>query len=377
MALVTASSTPSMKVSDIDLHDDKDLVFHNSFLAAVIALITVVGVLGNSFVVLLFSLSRQLQTVTNIFVVSLTLSDLVGCAALSLDAVALLWLGGWPLPHWVCQMVGAVTLVAFKASIVHLALISVNRFYVITRPKVQYLRIYSRRNMAIMVGLAWMAPLLAIVLPPMLGFGRLGYNADNHFCVFDGTKLQLRIMYAIEEVLFVITFSIISTSYLRIYVFVTRQHRNLMRFFYRNSSISATPRQHQTNMQITIDRREIEITKNLFIVVCAFFVCILPHTLCLFVEKCYLTYFKYTAVIYSINSCINPYIYCFKQPVFRQVSECVLKRQWSKIPKPSPWLQNILKSPQLNDLSTADVPVRATPAQTADARSSDAESRLT
>ncbi|XP_041473031.1 melatonin receptor type 1B-A-like [Lytechinus variegatus] len=328
-------------VNMTDPYDNRVLVITNYILATVICMVTIIGVLGNSFVVLLFALSRQLQTVTNIFVVSLTLSDLIGCATLSLDAVALLYLRGWPLQDWVCKMVGGVTLIAFKASIVHLALISINRLFVITRPRIQYLRIYRRRNVVLMVAFAWLSPLSMIVLPTSLGFGRLGYNTENHFCVFDGTRLQLRIMYVIEEILFVVTFCIISFCYFKIYIYVTRQYRNMTQFFLRRSN--KVPASNKKKMLSNIDKREIEITKNLFMVVCAFFICILPHTICLFAEECYLYYFKHTAVIYSINSCINPYIYCFKQPIFKQVSLCVVRCRWSEIPKPSAWLQRLLK----------------------------------
>ncbi|XP_793828.1 melatonin receptor type 1B-B-like [Strongylocentrotus purpuratus] len=341
-------------VNITDPYDNRGLVITNSILASVICIVTIVGVLGNSFVILLFALSRQLQTVTNIFVVSLTLSDLIGCATLSLDAVALFSLRGWPLQDWVCKMVGAVTLIAFKASIVHLALISINRLFVITRPKIQYLRLYRHRNVVLMIGVAWLAPLTAIVLPPTLGFGRLGYNSDNHFCVFDGTRLQLRIMYVIEEVLFVITFCIISFCYLKIYIYVTRQYRNMMQFFLRRSN--KAPASNKKKMLSNIDKREIEITKNLFVVVCAYFICILPHTICLFTEKCYLYYFKHTAVIYAINSCINPYIYCFKQPIFKQVSLCVVRCRWSEIPKPSAWLQRLLRRTRERGLSCTPTP---------------------
>ncbi|XP_054763381.1 melatonin receptor type 1B-A-like [Lytechinus pictus] len=346
-------------VNITDPYDNRVLVITNYILATVICMVTIVGVLGNSFVVLLFALSRKLQTVTNIFVVSLTLSDLIGCATLSLDAVALLYLRGWPLQDWVCKMVGGVTLIAFKASIVHLALISINRLFVITRPRIQYLRIYRRRNVVLMVAFAWLSPLSMIVLPTSLGFGRLGYNTENHFCVFDGTRLQLRIMYVIEEILFVVTFCIISFCYFKIYIYVTRQYRNMTQFFLRRSN--KAPASNKKKMLSNIDKREIEITKNLFMVVCAFFICILPHTICLFAEECYLYYFKHTAVIYSINSCINPYIYCFKQPIFKQVSLCVVRCRWSEIPKPSAWLQRLLKRSRDRAPSSTPTPNFNTP----------------
>ncbi|XP_071501267.1 melatonin receptor type 1A-like [Diadema antillarum] len=329
----------TLRVSIYDPYDDLELVISNSVLACVVALITITGVLGNSFVILLVSLSRQLQTVTNVFVVSLTLSDLIGCGMLSLEIVALLNLDGWPLPEWVCQMAGGSCVISFTVSVVHLALISVDRFILITRPKANYLRLYNGRNIIMMVACAWLAPLLSTVLPTSLGFGRLGYNAKNYLCLFDGTKLQLRIMNIFGLILFFTSFSIIS-CYVRIYLYVRKQHRNLLKFYKEKPEKSPEPQ--SSNMRMTIDKREIEITKNLFMVVCGYFICVLPHSFCVLFESCYVKYFKFTAVVYTINSCINPFIYCFRQPLFRHISLCAFRRRWSDIPKPSPWLQRLV-----------------------------------
>ncbi|XP_071493184.1 melatonin receptor type 1B-B-like [Diadema antillarum] len=333
----------TLRVSIYDPYDDFELVISNSVLACVVALITITGVLGNSFVILLVSLSRQLQTVTNVFVVSLTLSDLIGCSMSSLEIVALLNLDGWPLPEWVCQMTGGVCVIAFIASVAHLALISFDRFVLITCPKTRYMRLYNGRNIIMMIAFAWLAPFLSIVLPTSLGFGRLGYNANNHFCVFDGDKLQLRVVNIFGAVIFATAFSVIMSCYVQIYLYVRKQHRNLLKFYRDKPDKSVT--QHgseSSNMRMTIDKREIEITKNLFFVVCGYFVCVLPNSVCVLTESCYLKYFKFTAVVYSINSCINPFIYCFKQPLFRHISLCVFRRRWSDIPRLSPWLQRLM-----------------------------------
>ncbi|XP_071501268.1 melatonin receptor type 1B-B-like [Diadema antillarum] len=323
-----------------ETYDDLELVISNNILACVVALITITGVLGNSFVIFLVSLSRQLQTVTNVFVVSLTLSDLIGCGMLSLEIVALLNLDGWPLPEWVCQMTGGVCVVAFTASVAHLALISFDRFVLITCPKTRYMRLYNSRNIIMMIALAWLAPFLTIVLPTSIGFGRLGYNAENYLCLFDGTKLQLRMMNIFGAVLFSTSFSIIISCYVRIYLYVRKQHRNLLRFYEGKSEKSLEPQ--SSSMRMTIDKREIEITKNLFMVVCGYLICVLPNSFCVLFESCYMKHYKFTAVVYSVNSCINPFIYCFKQPLFRQISLCVFRRRWPDIPKPSPWLHRLV-----------------------------------
>lgn len=332
---------------------------------------------------------------------SLSITDFLGCSMLPIQVYTFVdFANGPPVPAWVCRMCGAICLIAFKSSVCHLALIGINRYVVITRFRAQYLRLYSVRNVLFMVIFAWTFPTLLIMLPPAVGLGHLGYNAGNQLCVFDGTPLQLRIIYILEEILFGLSFIIIVGCYFRIYVFISRHHRDLIKVYSKrerssggfsvpdcitevtettdvepstssnvyldvgtnspSSRKSVTPKIYSISVKSRAERkkrrrtassqemhkvltkREIDITKNLFMVVCCFFFFVFPHILCLTTDKCYNTHFKYTATILVINSLTNPLIYCLKHPTFREVSSCLFRGDLAGIPKPARWLKRLL-----------------------------------
>ena len=88
------------------------------------------------------------------------------------------------------------------------------------------------------------------------------------------------------------------------------------------------------------DHLETKITKNMLIVVICFFVCIVPIML-IYCTRITLspTVELYLYVSFSIHCCLNPLIYAWKHPIFRQVFRCLLSRDLRAIDQPSRWLR--------------------------------------
>ncbi|XP_041457551.1 G-protein coupled receptor moody-like [Lytechinus variegatus] len=86
---------------------------------------------------------------------------------------------------------------------------------------------------------------------------------------------------------------------------------------------------------------EAEISKNLFLVVCAVVVSIVPFVICLSLSSCQEP-FIYTVVIICMGSCVNPIIYGFRHPHFRPVFASVLSCRLADIPQPSALARKIL-----------------------------------
>ncbi|XP_030847087.1 G-protein coupled receptor moody-like [Strongylocentrotus purpuratus] len=151
-------------------------------IASILCLVTVVGIIGNSHVVLAVLLCQKLRSSTNWLVVNLGMADLVTCLFLPFNVVAMLSKNGWPIAEWICVMTGGVTLTCLGTSIISLALIAHNRWVLLTRPRYTFYSIYSRRNIVAMVILSWMYPLLLVIVPPMAGLGKLGYSENYKTC---------------------------------------------------------------------------------------------------------------------------------------------------------------------------------------------------
>ncbi|XP_071507699.1 G-protein coupled receptor moody-like [Diadema antillarum] len=87
---------------------------------------------------------------------------------------------------------------------------------------------------------------------------------------------------------------------------------------------------------------ETDITKNLFLVVCAFVIIIVPFTICFALPSCQEP-FVYTLVILTMSSCVNPIIYGFKHPHFRPVFKSILLCRLADIQQPSRLARKLTK----------------------------------
>ena len=153
-------------------------------LVAVIMLAaSIAGTFGNALVILSVLLSRKLRSPTNVFVVNLSVADLLTCLALPWNLVALLSFDGWPIADWVCSVAAAILYIPVYCSVCTLASIGVNRLIIITRPVHIYRKIFCTKVLCVWIILLWLWPFVITVLPPLTAnFGALGYNERFHSC---------------------------------------------------------------------------------------------------------------------------------------------------------------------------------------------------
>ena len=123
-------------------------------------------------------LVRRLRRPCNYLLVSLAVSDL--CVALLVMPMALLYevLGKWPFGRRVCDTWVAFDVLSCTASILNLCMISVDRYWAITRP-LDYGVKRTPGRMLLCVGLVWLTA-ACISLPPLLV---LGNEHDGDQCV--------------------------------------------------------------------------------------------------------------------------------------------------------------------------------------------------
>ena len=88
------------------------------------------------------------------------------------------------------------------------------------------------------------------------------------------------------------------------------------------------------------NRVQSQVNKNMLIVVVCFFVCNLPMTFTLVPGiKVSSTLQWYLYAIFTLRCLLNPLIYAWKHPVYRQVFGCMLSRDLRAIEQPSRWLR--------------------------------------
>ncbi|KAK9962941.1 hypothetical protein ABG768_006176 [Culter alburnus] len=125
---------------------------------AMITLITVplsiITIIGNVLVMISFRVNPLLRTVSNYFLLSLAVADVIlGAISMNLYTTYIL-IGQWTLGNLACDVWLAVDYVASNASVMNLLAISVDRYLSVMRP-LTYRATRTPRRAAVLITLAW------------------------------------------------------------------------------------------------------------------------------------------------------------------------------------------------------------------------------
>ena len=132
------------------------------------AIIIIGTLLGNTLVCMAVSIVKKLRSPSNLLIVSLAVADML-VALLVMPFAALLEIRGrWDLGKAYCITWTSMDVLLCTASILNLCMISVDRYFVITRP-FQYAMKRTPKRMAIMIVGVWVASAL-ISIPPLFGW---------------------------------------------------------------------------------------------------------------------------------------------------------------------------------------------------------------
>ena len=326
--------------------------------------ITVAGIFGNGFVIFAVFASKKLQTFTNMFVVNLSVADLLACIMMQLQCYMMLSPDGapYPLSKMTCAIVATLLCTACGCSLYTLASIAFYRLVLLTdKSRTRADKLQTLPCAIVWIGSTWIIPLLVNVITHAFAAEQFGYNKKYHVCGAeseDGRNHEIEIAQVFG--LYTVAFIVITVSYGYIFCYVRRhtletlkeldhdyESKNdkscnwktlsMKRSWKRTGSTTST----QSENAKQLFRRQITITKNMFYVVLAFVICITPYTVCLVFP--HLNGLLHSAVLLMFNSNINPILYGFKHPHFRQVFKCLLTCRWTNVPRPSEAFKTVCK----------------------------------
>lgn len=193
--------------------------------------IIVTAVLGNILVIISVIRHRKLRVITNYYVVSLAMADLlVALCAMTFNASVELTNGVWLFGYVMCDVYHSLDVYFSTASILHLCCISVDRYYAIVRP-LQYSITMTHRTVSFMLANVWILPALISFTPIFLGWHTTNEHQEfrktnPRVCIFVVNKYYALISSGVS---FWIPGIVMIIMYYKIYKEAVRQRKALSR----------------------------------------------------------------------------------------------------------------------------------------------------
>ncbi|XP_026882183.2 dopamine receptor D1b [Electrophorus electricus] len=319
--------------SHLSQRDSSKRVLTGCFLA----LLILTTLLGNTLVCAAVTKFRHLRSkVTNFFVISLAISDLLVAILVMPWKAATEIVGFWPFGAF-CNVWVAFDIMCSTASILNLCVISVDRYWAISSP-FRYERKMTPRVAFVMISVAWTLSVLISFIPVQLNwhkaqstrYARL--NGTHGNAPPDNCDSSLNRTYAISSSLisFYIPVAIMLVTYTRIYRIAQKQIRRISAL--ERAAESAKNRhssmgngggmESESSFKMSF-KRETKVLKTLSVIMGVFVCCWLPF----FVLNCMVPFCEVSAgadfpcispTTFDVfvwfgwaNSSLNPIIYAF------------------------------------------------------------------
>ena len=305
---------------------------HRIVVVVCFCLFTLIGLLGNALVIASVIISRKLRTTTNILVVNLAVADFLTCASFPFQVVGLVNSSGdYPLPEIVCKVLGGVLVHGVCVSTFTLSAIAFLRWYVITKSIRGHRGLHTPLRVTFLVVIIWTVSLVILIVNHVLGIAELGYSTYYRLCLL--LDSSPRIGYSLTVGMILINLVVIAIFYALTLRFLLRHSRKIRT----NLGDGSAPAPSDTSgcpgnrgLDAALRKREIEITKNLFVVVCIFVLCYVSYCIHILIWG-FRVFGLYSGVILTANSTVNPIIYGLRHPNFREVFRRIIRSSINRV----------------------------------------------
>lgn len=178
--LVEANSSLSKHENETKLSRDSMEIFKIASTTTFLFAIFIASIAGNLLVFLVFYKRPVLLTISNRFILNLSI-----CSSLNTVLVMPFMFGALIAEDWIfgaewCKLTGFLMNAIFAASTLTLVAVSLDRYCAVVTPLHYQMRITKRRSV-LMIAAVWVLAVL-VSLPPLFGWNRYTYQKDKGTC---------------------------------------------------------------------------------------------------------------------------------------------------------------------------------------------------
>ncbi|XP_065112700.1 trace amine-associated receptor 3-like [Paramisgurnus dabryanus] len=289
---------------------------------AFISLMILMTVFGNLLIIISISHFKQLQSPTHLLVQSLAVCDcLMGSLVMPYSMVRSVE-GCWFLGDVICKVHSSLDVTFCFSSLIHLSLISIDRYWAICDPLRYKMRI-TNNTVTVFITLTWIFSFVYSFSVVFSGVSVVGLEAYIlQASCFGGCAALFNKEWGLSSciLLFIIPGTIMSSLYIIIFN-VVKKHAKVLS---EKVSVTTTGVNSQSSAH-----RERKAAKTLALVMGVFFLCWLPSSIAIAVDP--FLHFVIPADVFEalywfayFNSTCNPLIYGFFYPCFQKAFKTLI-----------------------------------------------------
>nr|XP_055042935.1 trace amine-associated receptor 4-like [Misgurnus anguillicaudatus] len=289
---------------------------------AFISLMILMTVFGNLLIIISISHFKQLQSPTHLIVQSLAVCDcLLGSLVMPYSMVRAVE-GCWFLGDVVCKIHSSLDTTFSISSLIHLSLISIDRYWAICDPLKYKMRV-TNNTVTVFISLTWIFSFVYSFSVVFSGMNAIGLEAFIlQMSCYGGCVLFFNKAWGLTCVIlaFIIPGTIMSSLYIIIFN-VVRKHAKVL-------SVKVSVTTTGVN-SLSLAERERKAAKTLALVMGVFFLCWLPYAIAIAVDP--FLNFVTPVDVYEVlvwfayfNSTCNPLIYGFFYPRFQKAFKTLI-----------------------------------------------------